>query len=181
GFLKSHGYEGRIQADSNLYTYSNRTHEAFLQAGISQDTLPLELNYKELLHRNCEESEMLIYGKIPLMITAGCVAKSLGRCQKKKSRYFLKDRYGKEFSIKTDCTNCYNLIYNSQPLALFGMAKEVKKIHPASYRLHFTGENLKQMEEILELFRRVYVQNQPFLKDEIKFEYTNGHMKRGVE
>ncbi len=181
GFLKSHGYEGRIQADSNLYTYSNRTHEAFWQAGISQDTLPLELNYKELLHRNCEESEMLIYGRIPLMITAGCVAKSLGRCQKKKSRYFLKDRYGKEFSIKTDCTNCYNLIYNSQPLALFGMAKEVKKIHPASYRLHFTGENLKQMEEILELFRRVYVQNQPFLKDEIKFEYTNGHMKRGVE
>lgn len=181
GFLKKHKYRGRIHSDSNLYAYSNRTQEALLRVGITQDTIPLELNYKELLHRNCSQSELLLYGTIPLMVTAGCVAKSLGICQKQNQQFFLKDRYEKEFLIKTDCQNCYNLIYNSQPIALFGMAKEVKQLNCASYRLHFGTENKQQIKKILELFQRAYLEGETLNKDAVDFAYTNGHMKRGVE
>ena len=45
-----------------LYTYSNRTQEAFAQSGICRNTVPLELNYKELRHIDCSNSELLIYG-----------------------------------------------------------------------------------------------------------------------
>lgn len=181
GFLKRHDYRGNICSDSNLYTYSNRAHEAFKTIGIVQDTLPLELNQKELQHKNCTESEMLIYGAIPLMISAGCVAKNFGHCKEGNERYLLKDRYGKEFSVKRDCDNCYNIIYNSQPLALFGMAKEVKKLCPYSYRLHFGEESPKEVKEILYIFNKIYIQNQQFDRNKLKTEYTNGHMKRGVE
>ncbi len=181
GFLQKHQYGGRIHADSNLYAYSNRAHAAFQNVGITQDTVPLELNSKELLHRDCSGSELLLYGTIPLMVTAGCVAKSLGVCKKENQSFYLKDRYEKEFLIKTDCQNCYNLIYNSTPLALFGMSKEVKALHCGSYRLHFNTENRQQIQKILTLFRRVYLEGEVLQKDAIDFAYTNGHMKRGVE
>ena len=62
GFLQRHAYTGTVMADHDLYTYSNRTQEAFAQSGICRNTVPLELNYKELRHRDCSNSELLIYG-----------------------------------------------------------------------------------------------------------------------
>lgn len=53
GFLQRHAYTGTVMADHDLYTYSNRTQEAFAQSGICRNTVPLELNYKELRHRDC--------------------------------------------------------------------------------------------------------------------------------
>ena len=83
GFLQRHAYTGTVMADHDLYTYSNRTQEAFAQSGICRNTVPLELNYKELRHRDCSNSELLIYGYLPLMVSAGCIFKSLRKCQKK--------------------------------------------------------------------------------------------------
>ena len=77
GFLQRHAYTGTVMADHDLYTYSNRTQEAFAQSGICRNTVPLELNYKELRHRDCSNSELLIYGYLPLMVSAGCIFKSL--------------------------------------------------------------------------------------------------------
>lgn len=128
GFLQRHAYTGTVMADHDLYTYSNRTQEAFAQSGICRNTVPLELNYKELRHRDCSNSELLIYGYLPLMVSAGCIFKSLKKCQKKESLCYLKDRYGKHFAVRNYCTDCYNILYNSSPLALFGMRQEVESI-----------------------------------------------------
>mgnify|MGYP000528450479 CR=1 FL=1 len=136
GFLQRHAYTGTVMADHDLYTYSNRTQEAFAQSGICRNTVPLELNYKELRHRDCSNSELLIYGYLPLMVSAGCIFKSLKKCQKKESLCYLKDRYGKHFAVRNYCTDCYNILYNSSPLALFGMRQEVESIQkPEKSRL----------------------------------------------
>ncbi len=84
-------------ADHDLYTYSNRTQEAFAQSGICRNTVPLELNYKELRHRDCSNSELLIYGYLPLMVSAGCIFKSLKKCQKKRKSLLLKRPLRKTF------------------------------------------------------------------------------------
>ena len=84
GFLQRHAYTGTVMADHDLYTYSNRTQEAFAQSGICRNTVPLELNYKELRHRDCSNSELLIYGYLPLMVSADCIFKSLKVSEKKK-------------------------------------------------------------------------------------------------
>ena len=140
GFLQRHAYTGTVMADHDLYTYSNRTQEAFAQSGICRNTVPLELNYKELRHRDCSNSELLIYGYLPLMVSAGCIFKSLKKCQKKESLCYLKDRYGKHFAVRNYCTDCYNILYNSSPLALFGMRQEVESIHPKSLSLIHISE-----------------------------------------
>lgn len=180
GFLQRHGYPGLVAADHNMYTYSNWTQQSFEKCGIPLNTVPLELNLKELHQRDCKKSEILIYGYLPLMVTAGCIHKSLDRCEKKEELYYLKDRYGKEFPVKNHCQDCYNLIYNSSPLALFGMGQEVKRLHPLSYRIHFSIESKKEAEKILTFFKETYLQGKKWDKNSMK-DYTNGHMKRGVE
>ena len=180
GFLQKHAYTGTVMADHDLYTYSNRTQEAFAQSGICRNTVPLELNYKELRHRDCSNSELLIYGYLPLMVSAGCIFKSLKKCQKKESLCYLKDRYGKHFAVRNYCTDCYNILYNSSPLALFGMRQEVESIHPKSLRMQFTTESVKETEKILSFFEKIYIQKGKWEQNDWK-DYTNGHMKRGVE
>lgn len=180
GFLQRHAYTGTVMADHDLYTYSNRTQEAFAQRGICRNTVPLELNYKELRHRDCSNSELLIYGYLPLMVSAGCIFKSLKKCQKKESLCYLKDRYGKHFAVRNYCTDCYNILYNSSPLALFGMRQEVESIHPKSLRMQFTTESVKETEKILSFFEKIYIQKGKWEQNDWK-DYTNGHMKRGVE
>ena len=180
GFLQRHAYTGTVMADHDLYTYSNRTQEAFAQSGICRNTVPLELNYKELRHRDCSNSELLIYGYLPLMVSAGCIFKSLKKCQKKESLCYLKDRYGKHFAVRNYCMDCYNILYNSSPLALFGMRQEVESIHPKSLRMQFTTESVKETEKILSFFEKIYIQKGKWEQNDWK-DYTNGHMKRGVE
>ncbi|MCI8327485.1 MAG: U32 family peptidase [Lachnospiraceae bacterium] len=180
GFLKRNGYTGKIVSDHNLYTYSNRARQAFLESGIEFDTIPLELNLRELHHRGCFRSELFIYGYLPLMVTAGCLHKSLGRCEKREELYGLKDRYDKVFPVKNNCRECYNIIYNSSPLALFGMAEEIKKLHPLSYRIHLSKETRSEAEQVFEFFRETWLQAKKWDKNSMK-DYTNGHMKRGVE
>lgn len=179
-FFKKHGYEGILMTDHNLYTYSDRAQRAFFKCGIAENTIPLELNLKELHRRDCRNSELFLYGYLPLMVTAGCLHKSLGRCEKKEERYYIKDRYGKEFAVKNHCTDCYNIIYNSSPLALFGMYKELKKIPVSSYRIHFSMETKKEAEKILSYYEAVCLRGEKWDKNSMK-EYTNGHLKRGVE
>ena len=180
GFLQRHAYTGTVMADYDLYTYSNRTQEAFSKCGICSNTVPLELNYKELRHRDCSNSELLIYGYLPLMVSAGCIFKSLKKCQKKESLCYLKDRYGKHFAVRNYCTDCYNILYNSSPLALIGMRQEVESIHPKSLRMQFTTESVKETEKILSFFEKIYIQKGKWEQNDWK-DYTNGHMKRGVE
>lgn len=180
GFLKRHGYEGILIADHNLYTYSNQAQRAFAECGITENTVPLELNRKELYRRDCQKSELLLYGYLPLMVTAGCIHKSLRTCEKKEEVYYIKDRYGKEFAVKNHCTDCYNIIYNSSPLALFGMYEEIKKIPMNSYRIHFSTESKKEAEKILSFYENICLRGEKWDKNSMK-DYTNGHLKRGVE
>lgn len=178
-FLQKRG-DFFIQLDHNLYTYSDWTRKTFFDCGVSRDTIPLELNGKELRARNCRESELVLYGYLPLMVTAGCLHKSLGHCEKREELLFLKDRYGKYFPVKNNCKNCYNIIYNSAPLALFGMCRELEELEAASYRLQFTIEEREEVEKILSIFEDVFQNNREWDKNCLK-DYTNGHMKRGVE
>ena len=48
--------------------------------GILRNTVPLELNEKELRHRENAGSEMIVYGRLPLMHSAQCVRKNTFGC-----------------------------------------------------------------------------------------------------
>lgn len=179
-FIKEWGNENwQMVSDSNLYTYSNEAAEYFYRLGMIQDTIPVELNRKEILKRENSRSEMIIYGRLPLMITAQCIHKNTLGCIHQPKVLNLKDRYSVHFPVKNFCPECYNVIYNSLPVCLFKEDVTVKKIAPAALRLSFTTETEEETEQILTIYGDIY-KNGGIL-GQLPMECTNGHFKRGVE
>lgn len=179
-FIKEWGNENwQMVSDSNLYTYSNEAAEYFYRLGMIQDTIPVELNRKEILRRENSRSEMIIYGRLPLMITAQCIHKNTLGCMHQPDVLTLKDRYSVHFPVKNFCPECYNVIYNSLPVCLFKEDVTVKKIAPAAVRLSFTTETEEETEQILTIYGNIY-KNGGIL-GQMPMECTNGHFKRGVE
>lgn len=178
-FLEEADLKIPVILDHNLYTFNQRSHTFWKQRGILYDTLPLELNERELILRGCQDSEMLVYGHLPLMITAGCLHKTMNRCQKKRECWSLMDRYKKEFPVVNECRWCYNVIYNCEPLSLLGNRKEVEHISPKSIRISFTVEDTIRIREVLKQYVEVFF----YHKEENRLEgaFTRGHLKRGVE
>ena len=91
----------------------------------------------------------------------------------------LKDRKNKYFTVKNDCSFCYNVLYNSAATELADLEKTVAAIHPASYRLSFTTESAAQVREVCQRYREALIEHR-----EVKVPgdvFTRGHLKRGVE
>ena len=156
----------KIILDHNMYTFNDVSKSAFFEHGVSGDTVPLELNSKEIMHRNNIGSQMIVYGYYPLMTTANCVHKNTKGCDKKQKLIYLKDRYNKSFAVCNNCKECYNTIYNSLPTMLTKNIGKLKEAGIRSFRYSFTIETPKQIKAVM---------------DDKVAEYTNGHYKRGVE
>lgn len=156
----------KVILDHNMYTFNDVSKSAFFEHGVSGDTVPLELNSKEIMHRNNIGSQMIVYGYYPLMTTANCVHKNTKGCDKKQKLIYLKDRYNKSFAVCNNCKECYNTIYNSLPTMLIKNISKLKEAGIRSFRYSFTIETPKQIKAVM---------------DDKVAEYTNGHYKRGVE
>lgn len=167
--------------DQGLYSYNDRAVKTLTNDCPERLTAPFELNRKELLERENTNSELYLYGNLPLMTSAQCINANARSCDKTPKVLYLKDRYGKYFPVRNHCMECYNTIYNTTPLMLFGFAKELKAAGFCSFRLAFTTEKEAQIKEILHLYREVFLNERYALKDLYSGEYTNGHYKRGVE
>ena len=156
----------KVILDHNMYTFNDVSKSAFFEHGVSGDTVPLELNSREIMHRNNIGSQMIVYGYYPLMTTANCVHKNTKGCDKKQKLIYLKDRYNKSFAVCNNCKECYNTIYNSLPTMLTKNISKLKEAGIRSFRYSFTIETPKQIKTVM---------------DDKVAEYTNGHYKRGVE
>ena len=114
-----------------------------MEKGILGDTVPLELNAKELAHRNNKNSELIVYGYTSMMVSVQCVQKTMDRCNHACAQYTLKDRYQKEFHGVCSCEFCYNTIYNALPTSLLKEKEKAEKLGVEAYRLSFTTETEK--------------------------------------
>mgnify|MGYP005860013731 FL=1 len=167
--------------DQGLYTYNHRAQEMFREFHPVRMTTPYELNRGELKKRDNTDSEVVLYGYLPLMTSAQCVHADTGKCDTTSVVTYLKDRYGKFFPVKNNCMECYNTIYNTTPLMLFGYGKELQKADFSSFRLNFTVESEEEVRQILAIYETVFYEGRKNLADVYQGEYTNGHYKRGVE
>lgn len=181
-FLEEKGPGKPVAADCGLYVWNSFACR-FLEERAEELYAPLELNGYEL--RDVQNAvsggpgvfSTMVYGRIPMMISAGCLKKTEGECRAHSGFSELSDRYQKQFPVYNDCTSCYNIIYNSVPLSLHKIfGQEV--FQPVNYRLDFTTESQDEAKKIISYFRELSAgrYTDPFYK-----EYTAGHYKRGVE
>lgn len=162
-----------IVPDAGLYVY-NTQGMCFWSKYCREYTLPYELNASEAGQLTAQAKQigvytaLIIYGRIPMMVTANCIKKTAGQCSE-SGKVWIKDRYGTDFPVETNCIHCYNIIYNSVPYSLHMQDKEVRRTGADIWRYDFTVESAQDCRRIL--------------KDgDFPYEkYTTGHLKRGVE
>lgn len=181
GYFNEYLDKDKLVLDAGMYLW-NRESIRFFEGKTAEFYLPVECNRKELreLQKSCPGdsacSSAILYGRLPMMITANCLQKTTDRCAKKTGWNSLKDRYGKIFPVFHDCLCCYNIVYNSVPLSLHKFLQENMCLLHAG-RLDFTTENGRETKEVIRYFKRI----SDCYEDPPYQEYTTGHYKRGVE
>lgn len=178
-FLEQHNYEKNIVTDHNLYQFNQYAKSFWENRNVESITAALELNFKELQEVGLNKSELIVYGYLPMMISAQCIAKSCDECQKIKREMTIQDRYQKRFTVKNFCDYCYNIIYNTLPLVLIDQKQEINVLKPKAIRLHFTMEDRKTMKHILQLYEDVFYKDAA--QHHVDMEFTRGHFKRGIK
>lgn len=181
GYIREKGlyelYEGRIVADYDVYTYNKAAFDEYIRLGVHDFTLSEELNAGQLkgLCRSVSDKniylEKLVYGYLPLMVTAGCTLKYTSKDKPcgRPGVYYLTDRKGKQLAVLNSCSYCYNLIYNSVPEYLIDKSDEIRNMGVGALRLSFSIEGADEVENIMKMNA-----------DSVK-AYTRGHYNRGVD
>lgn len=181
GYIRKNGlyelYAGRVVADYNVYTYNKAAFDEYIRLGIHDFTLSEELNAGQLrgLCRSVQDRniylEKLVYGYLPLMVTAGCTLKYTSKDKPcgRPGVYYLTDRKGKQLAALNSCSYCYNLIYNSVPEYLLDKPDEIRNMGVDALRLSFSIEGADEVENIMKMNA-----------DSVK-AYTRGHYNRGVD
>ena len=145
-------------------------------------TLSPELNLKEigeLLKNTNAKAEIIVYGRLPLMIMKNCPLKGAGRCQNKKRRYALHDRKNEDFPILCG-RDCICEILNSKPIFTADKLDDITRLPIDFARLMFTIEDYDECCRI----SRLYLDALDGKKAVNPFgtnEFTRGHFYRGTE
>ena len=172
------GFANMTVLDAGVYTWNAEAIAWAEENGFIRVTAPYELNKKELRRRSGRDSEIIVYGRIPLMVTVQCLRKNLTECSGRSGIIYLRDRTKRVFPVKQDCVFCYNTVYNSETLSLIGESDFLNRGGFAAKRISFTTESYDEAQNVLRAFEgsaggRAY--------ESLTGSYTKGHFNRGVE
>lgn len=178
-------------ADTSFYTMNEYARQWITRCGVTQTTFPYELNRRELRAAGYR-GEMVIYGSIPMMVSAQCITKTACGCCGRRdepasgfSAYEVIDRKNNHMGVENDCRYCYNILYNAKKLRLLSELPEIAEF-AAVVRLHFTDESAKTCRQVISEALRYLEGSSDNQAQKHKPEgngsgNTRGHYKRGVE
>lgn len=165
--------------DFQIYGMNREAQRVLHAFGAERLTLPAELNAAELAQLDCEGQELLVAGRLPMMVSAQCLKKTSTGCDRIPGTLILRDRRGMEMQVKNHCAYCMNTILNAQPLSLVGMRDSVMRLKPASVRVLLTTETAAEAVRVVKSCADAFLRNKA--AEEPYPHFTRGHMKRGVE
>ena len=158
--------------------------------------LPLELSGKECLDLLGDSSEMkgecLVYGRFPVMLSAQCVKKTMGRCNGIEEIYQLEDRRRRHLPMSSHCSSdwvdpsmgsgdglsCYNMIWSDSPRDLIG--KEFHQISDYIERIRFDFFACSA-EEVDDVIMRYRSWEKNSFKKQLTDNTSDGAWDQGIE
>ena len=206
-WVKSISYGGKIAGEASLYAW-NREAVSFWGERIDRVSLPLELNSKEIRElcaavkkfpqddRACEAGwegglpgrlEAPVYGRAPIMVSANCVKLSTGNCDRNRKKYAeLTDRRGNVFPVYTNCSHCYNILYNCLPTSYAEDLWMLREDGIKAFRLEFTTESGAETVRVMQTFRQLLASERKSTEKEkgrkpVGTGTTKGRFRLGVE
>ena len=163
----------RVRGDYGLGVYNSQTLKELKRLGLISAAASFELKLAQI--RDLSKSipvELLVYGRLPLMITENCIIHNHSGRHTCGNVNLLTDRKGERFPVMK-AWGCRNEIYNAKKLFLADKAADWRRLGLWGARLMFTTENAPECVQVLERYldRGSYQPN----------EYTRGLYYRDVE
>ena len=131
----------RLRGDFGLNVFNSHTVEMLRLAGMQSVTASFELRLAQIRDlAKTVDTEMIVYGRLPCMITEQCAIKnSAGRCNCHIPNQLI-DRRGSAFPV-VRAFGCRNVIYNAYKLYLADKQDDYCTAGLWAVRLMFTTEN----------------------------------------
>ncbi len=158
-------------------TANSYTLDLFRQAGTV--TLSPELTLKEIsvINKPCD-TELIVYGHIPLMTFENCPVRAHGKCDKGNSKNLLIDRKKEEFPLV--CTEgCFCELLNSKPIYMADKIDDLKKTGVKFLRLDFSIETHDECMKIIDNYKAALYDGALIARKENTF--TRGHYYKAVQ
>lgn len=188
-----------LMADYSLNVFNNAAMMEIKKLGACGATLSYELTLSQIGSFSDVEGfvkEVLVYGRIPLMMSEYCPAGSIhgnfsaaSECSRACSRgdYFLKDRMGMRFPVMCDRIDCRSTVFNANVLLMADSLEKIKAAGVDMLRLNFVDESPSEIEAILRLHGDILrdggssvLKHEKLLKEIKQKGFTKGHYFRGV-
>ncbi len=162
-----------VRGDFGLNAFNSRTLDVLRTAGFLSATASFELRLSQIRDmRKPLDTEMIIYGRLPVMVSDQCVIRqSAGKCNCQVPAQ-LSDRTGSVFPVMKEY-GCRNVVYNAHKLFLADKRDELLSAGLWGMRLMFTTESARECVEVA----RSYLG----LSDYQPNMLTRGLYYRGVE
>ena len=150
----------RIRGDFGLNIYNSGAVDMARKLEFASTTLSFEMTMPQI--RDVTKSvpcELLIYGRLPLMITENCLFfNRAGECVCNRGPMKLIDKTGAEFPVVKDGDTCRSVILNGKKLSWLDRQEDLQRIGVWATRLYFTTENAGEVDRVLS----AYIHADPF-------------------
>ena len=150
----------RIRGDFGLNVYNSGTLNVLKKLELASATLSFEMTMPQI--RDVSKlipCEILIYGRLPLMVTEHCLIKNrTGECNCNLVSIKLTDKTGAEFPVIKDGNSCRSVLLNGKKLSWLDRQEDLARIGVWATRLYFTTENNQEVDRVLS----DYVHPNPF-------------------
>ena len=164
-----------VRGDFGLNIVNSRAMRYLREQGLDSQLLSFELTLPQIRDiSKAGPAEVLIYGRLPLMLMENCVMKNrTGTCTCQTGTVRLVDRVGEEFPIVKDPGTCRNVLLNGKKLYLLDKKDAFRGMGLWALRLQFTTENPSEIDKVLMDYQGRAVFDAG--------SYTRGLYSRGVE
>ena len=142
-----------LRGDFGLQVFNSQGVKEYKRLGFQSLTASFELKLAQIRDLfKAVDTEMIAYGRLPLMITENCAIKNQsGKCVCSNVN-LLTDRKGVRFPVER-AYGCRNEILNANKVFLADKAQDWKKAGLRAVRLLFTTENGVECAQVLEAYR----------------------------
>ncbi|MDD3165088.1 MAG: DUF3656 domain-containing protein [Oscillospiraceae bacterium] len=169
---RSRGF--RVRGDYGFNLFNSRTAEALQKMDLASVTASFELSLPQLRDLGKPvDTEMIVYGRLPLMLTENCLIKDRNGICACDGAVKLIDRKSEEFYLLRDPGTCRTEVLNGKKLYLLDQQAKLAALGLWGIRLQFTTESASQVDQVL----RALEKGAPFDQGAC----TRGLYLRGVE
>ena len=149
-----------IRGDFGLNIFNSRAMEVCKKLELASAMLSFEMTLPQIRDiSKCVDTEMLVYGRLPLMVTENCIMKNrTGACICQQGQQKLVDRTGAEFPIIKEGRSCHSVLLNGKKLSMLDRREDLSRLGLWGLRLYFTTENSREVDRVL----RDYLNMAPF-------------------